>query len=373
MRKALDQKAVSAPSPRGPHQDELIRHIRAALARAVLRPSGRGVRASVAAAALAAPLIAWGLSGIYEVDADETGMVTRLGAFEGETGPGLHYHLPAPFETVRRLSVGTPNRLELGEGGQAPGPMLTRDGQLADVTFSVSWRIADPYKYLFGSAEPDTELRRGAEAAMREAVSQATFADMTTAAREGVSAKAASVLQAMLRREDFGVSAQNVEIRDVEPPEGAQGGFHDVAAAREDARNAVGDVGAYRDRALAAARADAAKSIQASQSARDQEISEAGGEADRFAVIDAQYRKAPDVTRERLYTEMMERVLHNTNKVIVQMPKGAGGQIVLPPDVFRTKTGTTPSQGGSAQGQPQGSAGQTPPQAAAEVQQGPSA
>ena len=337
----------------------------------MLRPSGRGVRLGVAGGGVAALLVAWGLSGLYKVGADESGMVTRFGAFVAETGPGLHYHLPAPIEAVRQLPVGAPNRLDIESGEEvgAPGPMLTRDGQLADVTFSVQWRIDDPYKYLFGSSEPQARLRDAAEAAMRETVGQLTFADVTMAAHGGAPFKAASLLKAALRREDMGLSSENLEIHDVEPPAGARAGYHDMAAAHEDAQLAARGVEAYRDRGLATARTDAAKLVQASQSSRDQEVSGARGEASRFTLIDAQYRKAPQVTRERLYTEMMERVLHNTNKVIVQTPPGAGGQIVLPADLFRAKGAAAPP----AQGAPQGPAGQAQGQAPADTQQGPTA
>ena len=366
--KPPNAKAPSSPPARGPHLDALTRQLRAAIAHVVLHPSGRGLRRRLAGGALAAGLIAWGLSGVYEVGADESGMVTRFGGFVEETGPGLHYHLPAPIEAVRTLPVGAPLRLDLG----GAGPMLTRDGDLVEVDASLQWRIVDPYKYLFQLADPDAALRRATEAALRQAVGQTSFADMTTAGRGGVSSRATALLRAALGREDAGVSVTGVQVRDAQPPETARSGFHDMAAAREDAQIAARDVGAYRDRGLAAARGDAAKVVQASQGYRDQEISEARGEAARFALIDAQARKAPDVTRERLYTEMMERVLHNTNKVIVQPAKGSAGQIVLPPELFRSKPAEPPPQpqGGQPQGQP---SAQPSGPAAADTQSGPTA
>ncbi len=320
----------------------------------VLNTSGRGVRTSVAAGLLGVAAVAWGLSGVYEVGPDEAGMITRFGAFVDETGPGLHYHLPAPIEAVRRLPVGGVNRLDFTAGGDEAddlGPMLTQDRQLAKVSFSVRWRITDPSKYLFRSGDPQAALRQDAAAAMRQAVAETAFADVSEASHGGAAARATALLQAALRRDDLGVSASGLQIGDVQPPAGAQAGFHDMAAAREDAPIAGRDVGAYRDRMLAAARGDSAKAAQASQGYRDQEVSEARGEAERFGLVDAQYRKAPDVTRERLYTEMMERVLHNTRKVIVQTPKGFSGQIVLPPELFRARPAEAPAPSALPQGQ----------------------
>ncbi|WP_174301138.1 FtsH protease activity modulator HflK [Caulobacter sp. S45] len=337
----------------------------------LLQPSGQGLRAGVVVGLLGVLAIAWGLSGLYEVGADQSGMVTRFGAFVDETGPGLHYHLPAPIEAVRTLPVGGVNRLDLsaeGDGTDGVGLMLTQDGQPAEVSFSLQWRIVDPYKYLFLSGDPRAALRQEAAEAMRQAVAQSSFTDLTAYSRGGAPARATALLQAALRRDDLGLSATGLQIRDVEPPAGAQAGFHDMAAAREDAQMTARDVGGYRDRVLAAARGDAAKTVQASQSYRDQEVSEARGEAERFALVDAQYRKAPDVTRERLYTETMERVLHNTSKVIVQTPKGFSGQIVLPPELFRSKPPEPP-----APAQPQGQAGQPAAPAAADPSTAPTA
>ena len=251
--------------------------------------------------------------------------------------------------------------------------MLTRDAQLANVDFSVRWRITDPYKYLFQWADPEVVLRHAAEAAMREAVSQTSFTDVTAAGHGGAAAEAGVLLQATLRHDDIGVASEGLQIRDVEPPRLAQAGFHDIASSREDAQIAARDVGVYRDRVLAAAKGDAAKLVQAAQASRDQEISGARGEAARFALIDAQYRKAPDVTRERLYTEMMERVLHNTSKVIVQTSKGSSAQMVLPADLFRPKAAESPAQTTPPQGQTQGQAGQASGQTSSESQPGPTA
>ena len=333
----------------------------------VLYWSGKRVRRRIVSGALVVVLAAWGLSGVYEVGSDQSGMVSRFGAFVEETGPGLHYHLPAPIEAVRMLPVGAPIRLDLGAG-----PMLTRDGDLVDVDADLQWRITDPYRYLFRLADPDAVLRRATEAALREAVSQTSFADMMAAGRGGVTAKATALIRAALDDQDAGVAVVAVQGRDAEPPAAARPGFHDMAAAREDAQIAERDVGAYRDRVMAAARGEAAKVVQASQGYRDQEISEARGEAARFALIDAEARKTPDVTRERLYTEMMERVLHNTNKVIVQPAKGTSGQIMLPSELFRSKPAEAPSppQAPSPQGQP---GAPSPSAAPGEAQAGPTA
>lgn len=336
---ASEPRKTSAPPPRGPQLDELSRQLRAGVQRIALRPSGRGVRPGLLAGAFVAILAVWGLSGVYVVQAGQTGVVTRFGALIGRTGPGLHYHLPTPVEAVQRLTTGGVNRLEIGSATSdtADSQMLTRDGDLVNLAFTVQWRLVDPVKYLFQLAEPDATLKSAAEGALRAAVGQTSLADILASGRGGASTRAAGLMQAALDRDDAGVKIVGLEINDAQPPEGAQGGFHDIAAATADAQTQASDAQAYRSRVVADARGEVAKAVQTAQGYRDQEIAEARGEADRFALVDAQYRKAPGVTRDRLYSETMERVLHNTRKVIVQATPGANIQITLPPDLVRPK------------------------------------
>ncbi len=309
----------------------------------MLSRDGRKISPAFVAAALGVVLAAWASTGVYVVEADQVDVVTRFGAFVGQAAPGLHYHLPAPVEAVHSAPTGV-NRLSIGGAvDDAAGQMLTRDGDLADMAFTVQWRIVDPVHYLFQLAAPDTTLKLAAQGAMREAVGRISLADLLSAGRGGAPARAASLMQQALDRQNAGVSIAGVQVSDVRPPEGAQAGFHDVAGASAEAQAGVRDANTYRDRVVAEAKGEVAKSVQASQSYRDQEIAEAKGEADRFALVDAEYRKAPDVTRERLYSETMERVLHNTRKVIVQTPPGSSTQIILPPELFRPKSSDTPA------------------------------
>ena len=341
MRRAVREAPpeAAAPPPRGPHLDELNRQLRERLAKAFMRPGERRVRRSVLAGGLGVLAAAWALSGLYAVQADQTAVVTRFGAVVGRDGPGLRYHLPYPFESVRRLSVGRVEQVDLGAGAAdgAGGRMLTHDGDLVDLSYVVQWRIADPLAYLAGLADPQASLRAAAASAMQDAVGRLSLGELLAADRDGAGPRAVALMQAALDREHAGIKVVGVEVRDVTPPDAAQAGFRALATARDDADASARQAQAYAARIAVDARADANKLVQASQGYRDQEVSEARGEADRFTQIDAQYRKAPQVTRDRLYTETMERVLHSANKVIVQTSKDASTQIVLPPDVFRPK------------------------------------
>ena len=334
-----DEKAL-APPPRGPHLDELSRQLRLRLANAALRPSDRRVRISVLASGVGLIAAVWALSGLYVVDADQSAVVSRFGRIVGEVGAGLHYHLPFPIESVRWLETGEVHRLDLSadDGQGEAGQMLTRDGDLVDPAYTVEWRIADVRGYLSGLADPEATLRTLAAGALRDTVGQLALSQVLAPGHGQAGERARALLQASLERDRAGITVVGLEIRDMAPPEAAQAGYRDVSAAQADADVQARDAQAYRSRVLAQARADAAKLVQTSQGYLDQEVSEAKGEAARFTLMDAQYRKSPEATRDRLYTETMERVLHNTNKVILPSSPASGGPVVLPPELFRPRS-----------------------------------
>ena len=341
------RKPAGAPGAHGPGLDDLVRQLRDRLSLATLRRSGRGVRLGVAAGAALGLLAGWLASGLYIVQSGEVAVVTRFGALQGVVGPGLHYHPPAPIGSAHRLSLQSVNRADLGSSdpNDSAGRLMTRDGDLLGVAYEVRWRVADPRRYVFGVADPQAALRQAARAGMRQAVSVSSLADLLGARHDAVGPRAAVLTQAALDLAGAGIRVEGIDVRDVEPPAVAEAAFHDLSGAVEDAQAARRDADTYRARTLADARADAAKAVQTSQGYRDQEVSEARGEAARFALIDAQYRKAPEVTRERLYTETMERVLHDTPKVVIQAP---GAQVVLPPEAFRQKPPPTPAPAATA-------------------------
>ena len=293
----------------------------------------------------------WAASGLYVVDPDQTAVVTRFGAEAGQVGPGVHYHLPAPFEAARTLPLLAGNRLDLGsaDAGDAAARMLTRDGALMAPAYTVQWRVSDASRYLRAAADPDTLLRTAAQAAMRQAVGEATLAERLPAPPRGGGARAARHQVAALDRAGAGVNIDGVQVRDMQPPAAAQGALHEVSAAAADAQAGLRAAAAYRDRVVAEAKGEAAKAVQASQGYRDQEISEARGEAARFGLVVKVYHRYPDVTRERLYTETMERVLHATRKVVVQTSRGPAS-VVLPPDAFHTRPEPPLPTAGAGQG-----------------------
>jgi membrane protease subunit HflK len=302
-----------------------------------------GVLAAIAGAAFAC----WAVTGLYMVQPDEEAVVIRFGAFARSEGPGLRYHLPAPIESVEKVSVTNLNRLDVGGNSGTDIPeeslMLTGDENIVDLNFSVQWRVSDAANYLFRLTDPEAAVKMTAESAMREVIGKANLQQILTTGRGQVQAQSAELMQKTLDAWGAGVTIVEVQIRTANPPQEVIAAFREVANAGQDAEAAVNEANTYRNRVVNEAKGDAARIVQAAQAYREQVVREAEGEADRFTAIEAEYRKAPGVTRQRLYTETMERILRNSNKVMIDTPKGGTAPIVLPPDLLRGRSATPPA------------------------------
>jgi membrane protease subunit HflK len=337
---------------KGPDLDELLRQLNDRFRGRFGAPGG-GARPSLLAGIAGAAFIAWALSGVYMVQPDEEAVVTRFGAYVRSEAPGLRYHLPRPIESVEKVSVTSLNRLDVGGSADADVPeeslMLTGDENIVDLNFSVQWRISDAARYLFRVADPEAAVKMTAESAMREVVGKMPLQAILTTGRGEVQAQAAELMQRTLDSWGAGVNVVEVQIRTANPPQEVIGAFREVANAGQDAEAAVNEANAYRNRVINEAKGDAARIVQAAQAYREQVVREAQGEAERFISIEAEYKRAPAVTRQRLYTETMERILRNSNKVVIDTPRGGTAPIVLPPDLLRSRSATPPATPAPAQ------------------------
>ncbi len=286
----------------------------------------------------------WAMSGFYVVQPDQEAVVTRFGAYSRSEGPGLRYRLPGPIEHMEKISVTSLNRLDIG-GASGPGGaavpeeslMLTGDENIVDLNFSVQWRVNNAADYLFKVADPDATVKMVAESAMREIVGKTPLDAILTTGRGQVQAQAAELMQRILDAYGSGVSVVEVQIRNSNPPQEVIAAFREVTNADQDAESAANEANTYRNRVINEAKGDAAKITQSAEGYREQVVRVAGGEASRFSQIEAEYRRAPDVTRQRLYLETMERVLRASNKVVVD-GKGGTAPIVLPSTILRRDT-----------------------------------
>ena len=336
------------PRNQGPELDQLIRRLRGLFGPGGPgSPGGGALRPGAIAAIVGAGFGLWALSGLYIVQPNEQAVVLTFGQISRTESPGLRYHLPSPIEKVEKVAVTSLNRIDVGGssgGGDVPDEslMLTGDENIVDLDFSVTWRVADASKYLFTVRDQEDAVKAVAESAMREVVGKTALQSILTRGRGQVQFQAAELMQRTLDSWGAGVSVVEVQIRSANPPQEVVAAFRAVANAGQDAESAVNEANTYRNRVINEAKGDAAKLTQSAQGYREQSVREALGETARFNQIYAEYRRAPQITRERLYLETMQRVLAKSNKVVIDS-KGASAPIILPPDVFRARPAATPT------------------------------
>ena len=344
----------SGPQSQGPKPSDLEDLLRRGQDRLQhLLPGGHMSGMGIALIVIAGIAI-WLLSGFFRVQPDELGAVLRFGKHVRTVQPGLNYHIPYPVETVllpkalrvSTLNIGMTVSDDSGRRGRVvrdvpeESLMLTGDENIVNLDFSVTWRVADAAKYVFTVRDQEEAVKAVAESAMREVVGKTTLQDILTTGRGRVQIQSAELMQKTLDGWSAGVSIVEVQIRSANPPQEVVAAFREVANAGQDAESAVNEANSYRNRVINEAKGDAAKLTESAQGYREQAVREAIGEASRFSQILTEYKRAPGVTRDRLYIETMQRVLSRSNKVVID-GKGASAPIILPPDVFRPKTATT--------------------------------
>ncbi len=290
---------------------------------------------------LAAVLVlVWLGSGFYRVQTDQQGVVLRFGEFVKTTTPGLNYHLPYPIETALTPSVTNVNRLDIGVRGGSDrnsgagrdvpeeSLMLTGDENIVDVDFTVFWVIRDAGDFLFNIQNPVGTVKAVAESAMREVVGRANITPLLTSDRPITEAEVQELMQTTLDGYGAGILITQVTLQKVDPPSQVIDSFRDVQAAKADQERARNEAQAYANQVVPEARGAAARVVQEAEAYRERSVAEAQGQADRFLAIYEEYAKAPEVTRQRMFLETMERVFGGMDKIIID--DDAGGSGVVP-------------------------------------------
>jgi membrane protease subunit HflK len=337
----LDPPRRPSLPPGGPDLQDLGRRLAELAHRWFGGPNAPGLRPTIFMAIGGALFVAWALTGVYTVQANQEAVITRFGGFARSEGPGLHYHLPIPLERAEFVSVTNQNKTVIGgtPGAEAPDEslMLTGDENIVDLSFAVQWHVSDAASYLFLVKDPDDAVKAVAESAMREVVGRSALKSILTNGRGAVQDQTLALMQQILDHYRSGITIDAVQIQNANPPAEVVPAYQDIAKAGQDAQSAINDANTYRNKVVNEARGDAAKIVQAAQGYREQVVRYAEGQASAFNQLYPEYRRAPAVTRERLYLEMMERVLGHSHKVIID-GKGTTAPIILPPDLFRGNT-----------------------------------
>lgn len=288
--------------------------------------------------------IAWVNSGLYMVQPDEQGVVLRFGRWVSTTGPGLHYHLPYPFEIVLHPKVTQVNQFRLGSaatssagsgGGQDDthdGQMLTGDENIVEAGSTVWWRIKDAGEYLFRVRDPEGALKIEAESALREVIGRTPIQAAMSDKRQEIADQTRDLLQSLLDRQHAGILVTQVQLQRVDPPSAVIDAFNDVQRARADQERARNEAEAYANDVLPRARGEAVRIAQDAEAYKAQTINLAQGDARSFMAVYQSYAKAKDVTAWRLYMESVDEVLRKATRVIIDTSgKGMAGVVPYMP------------------------------------------
>jgi membrane protease subunit HflK len=345
----------SGPTP--PDLEELLRRSQDRLRRVL--PGGNLGGRGFALIALGA-VVLWGVSGFFRVEPDEVGVVLRFGQEVREVQPGLNYHLPYPVETaltpkalaVRKIDVGMRMVDDLRRGTTVrdvpeESLMLTGDENIVDVDFSVLWKIKPNGvgEYLFNIQNPEGTVKAVAESAMREVIGRSEIQQVLTV-RQPIETAVQELMQKTLDHYGAGIVIQQVQMQKVDPPAQVIDSFRDVQAARADLERAQNEAQTYANRVVPEARGRAAQILQAADAYKSQTVAEATGQTSRFTKIYEEYKKAPEVTRKRMYLETMERVLGGTDKIILDSNGQSTSGVVpyLPLNELTRRPQTPPQQ-----------------------------
>jgi membrane protease subunit HflK len=345
------------PGPGGqqPDLEEILRRSQDRLRQAM--PGGR-MGGPLAALIAAVVLLVIGFFGFtVRVNPDELGIVLRFGEYVRQLPPGLNFRLPYPIEEVELPKVTRINRIEVGMRGSSErgsttslrdvpeeSLMLTGDENIVDIDFVVLWQINNAPDYLFNIQNPEGTVKDVAESAMREIVGESDIEPILTAARAETESKVQQLIQRILDGYGAGIRIVQVQLQKVDPPAQVIDAFRDVQAARADQERLQNEAQTYANRVVPEARGEAERILQAAQGYRDRVIAEAKGQAARFEDVLAEYQKAPDVTRRRIFIETMQEVLSNTDKIIIDEKGGSGVVPYLPlSELQKQRSSSTPA------------------------------
>jgi membrane protease subunit HflK len=268
-------------------------------------------------------------SGVFVVQEGQTGVVLQFGKLRRTVGPGVHLRSPYPFETSEIVNVSEVRSIEVGrrnavnDGNLMDASMLTRDGDILNVRFSVQYQVKSPTDYLFHAVDPDRSVTQAAQAAAREIVGASGTQALLDENRDQLSQKLAAAIQRSLDLYRAGLTVAGVTIQSIEPPQQVQAAFDDAVRAKEDRERMKREAQAYANEMLPRAQADASRSIDDAKAYAERVVTQAQGDADRFAQVYAQYEKAPAIVRERIYLDTMRDIYSNTTKVFVGTKAGS--------------------------------------------------
>lgn len=286
--------------------------------------TGGGVSAAMLGVIAIVGLLVWGAMGFYQVDEQERAVVLRFGKYHETVRPGLQWNPPL-IDTVIKVNTTKVRAASFRE------IMLTQDENIVEVSLSVQYVIDDPTLFVLEVRDPENSLQHAAQSALRHVVGGSSMDRVLTEGRAQIAVDVQQRLQEYINMYQTGILISKVNVDESKPPSQVQAAFDDVIKAREDEERVKNEAQAYANGIVPEARGAAQRQIEEASAYKEQVIANAEGEADRFNKLLAEYRKAPNVTRERLYLEAVQGVFSNTSKVMVDV-EGGNNMMYLPLD-----------------------------------------
>src|SRR6201987_2636387 len=318
--------------PGGSDLDERLKSWQRKL-ESLFRPGGRGGDSgSLLLIAVVAAVIAWLLSGVYQVKQPERGVVQRFGRLTQITLPGLHFRMPWPIESVNLVNVASVNSSDF------KSRVLTSDVNLVDLHFAVQYQFSDPVKKLFRVRDPESTLSEVSESAIREIVGRSTLDELLRGStRAEITHRTKELIQRVLDYYNAGITVTTVNLEDVQVPEAVIPSQRDANKAQADKERFILEAEAYANSILPVAQGAAARMQQDAQAYKSQVTAIAEGQASRFSQLEGAYEQAPEVTRRRLYMDTIESVLARAHKVLIDSHAG-NNLVYLPIDKLLEKS-----------------------------------
>jgi membrane protease subunit HflK len=283
-------------------------------------------------------------SSMYEVDTEETGVVLRFGEFSKFVDPGLHFKVPFGVDKIYLVPTGRVLKEEFGfrtvtpdvrttytkKGLEDESLTLTGDLNVSDVEWIVQFQVSDPYKFIFRIKNPVETIRDIAEAMVRRSIGNANVTEVLTTERANLANDIQRNLQATLNKYDIGVRIVTVKFQDVTPPDPVKAAYNEVNESEQQKESLIFQAREQYNREVPRARGEAKKVLQEAEGYAVERVNKARGETNRFLALLTEYRKAPEVTRSRIYLETLEEVLPRLDEIYVMDDKSGGLLPLLP-------------------------------------------
>ena len=285
---------------------------------------GAGSSKGLLPVALIALAIIWGLLGVYQVDEKEQAVVLRLGKYSETMDSGLKWNPPL-VDSVTIVRVTEERQYS------ARGLMLTQDENIVEISLTVQYNIANAKDFVLNIKDPETSLKHATDSALRHVVGSTGLDGVISTGREQVAVSTAEKLQDLLDVYSSGINVVKINIEEARPPTEVKAAYDDVIKAREDLERLVNEAQAYSNGIIPEARGEAQRLREEAEGYLSQVVSKSQGEAKRFTTLLAEYKKAPEVTRERLYIDAIEQVMSSSTKILMDT-EGGNNMLYLPLD-----------------------------------------